>query len=209
MLSPSIKWPVHFGCAASTRSLLAALLLAAATATSATAQSTNLSLYQDMAVECLGALPPQVERFVLDAADEMPYLRSALVEAWQADDREIYLTDASTGGAHVSYDVEAADVTYRREGRRLAREIRLTLHYTVANTEGRLLADDRCTRSRADVIPRSQVDFVQTETYPETQAALPRDGWYRRILEPAVLTAATVTAVYLFFTLRSAGGGDS
>ncbi len=162
-----------------------------------------------MAVECLGTLPPQVGRFVLEPTDEMPYVRSALIETWQADDREIYLSDASADEARVAYDVETAEVTYERRGRQLAREVRLTLHYSVANADGRVLADDRCTRIRADVIPRAQVDAVETASYPETRAELPAGGWTRRVLEPAVVTAATAVAVYLFFTLRSAGGDDS
>lgn len=162
-----------------------------------------------MAVECLGELPPQVERLVLDASDEMPYIRSALVETWQDDGREVYLPDATNGAARVAYEIEEADVRYVRRGRRLAREVRLTLQYTIANADGRLLADNRCAPTRGDVIARADVDAVQSDAYPETLADLPPGGWFRRVLEPAVLTAATAVAVYLFFTLRSTGGDDS
>jgi hypothetical protein len=185
------------------------LVLTVAASAPAAAQSTTLSLYQDMALECLGELPPQLERIVLEAPDEMPYVRAALVEAWQEDGRQVYLPGASIEEGRLSYDIEEAYVRYARNGRRLAREVRLTLHYTIANEEGRLLADRRCAGIREDVIARSQVDTVESAVHPETQAALPRGGWFRRVLEPAVLTSAAVVTIYLFFTLRSAGGDDS
>lgn len=162
-----------------------------------------------MAVECLGPLPPQLDQLVLEAPDEMPYLRSTLVATWQDAGRQVYLPDGPTNEARVAFDVEEAAVRYARRGSQLAREVRLTLRYTIARADGRVLADDRCALSRGDVIARGQVDAVQSNVYPETQSDLPRGGWFRRLLEPAVLTGATAVAVYLFFTLRSAGGDDS
>lgn len=185
------------------------MLLAVAMTAPAFGQSTTLSLYQEMALECIGEVPPQLDRLILEAPDEMPYLRSALVQAWQEDEREVYLPGAGVEEGRITYEVEEAFVRYERAGRRLAREIRLTLQFRIADAEGRLLADRRCARRRDDVIARSQVDAVESAAYPETRASLPRGGWFRRVLEPAVLTSAAVVTIYLFFTLRSTGGEDS
>lgn len=185
------------------------LLLAATTAASSAAQSTNVTLFQDMAVACLGELPPEIDRFLVDAPTEMPYLRSALVASWQADGREIFLAGEADGEARVSYTIEEADVAYARDDGRIARTVRLALRYTLTDAEGRVLADDRCARVRSDTIARTQVAAVQTDAYPETSADLPQGGWVRRVLEPAVLTAATAVALYLFYTLRTGNGEDS
>lgn len=189
--------------------LAAALFLTICAVSTAAAQSTNLSLYQEMAVECLSELPADVDSLILEAPQNMPYVRSALVALWQADGRDVFFPDAPISTARLAYDVEEAAVTYVRRGDRFEREVRLTLRYTVTTESGRVLADDRCSRSRQDLIARAEVDAVQSPVYAETQGQLPRGGWFRRVLEPAVLTAAAAVAVYLFFALRSTGGEDA
>ena len=181
---------------------IAALFLAAAPAA---AQTPNLALFQEMAVSCLGELPPSVKSVVLDAPDEMPYVRSALIAAWRDDGRQVYLADAP--GTRLAYAIEEATVTYARQERGLSREVRLTLAYTMTGDDGRVVADERCASQRVGTLDAEDLDVVENEAFPETQADLPRAGWGRRLLEPAVLTAAAGVAVFLFFSLRS-GGGD-
>ena len=175
----------------------------------AAAQPANHVLFEEVVVECLDKLPPSVDRLVLNTPEHMPYVRSALVAAWSNDGKEIFLPGATDVGALVEVGIEEARVTYTRRRRRLAREIRLTLRYTVTNDEKRLLADGRCTRSRSDLITRAQIASVESEAWPETQGNPPPRGFFRRIVEPVVLTGATAVAAYLFFTLRSTGDSDS
>lgn len=185
------------------RSATGALLLSLFIVSPAFGQSTNLSLYQDLAVACLGELPPEVDSLVVESPDRMPFLRSALVARWQEEGRAVFLPDSALAAAHLSYSIEQAEVSYEKRRRQLAREVRLSLRYTLTNGMGRVLVDDRCIDSRSDLIARGALAGVQNAAYPETQGELPEAGWIRRVVEPVVLTAATAVVVYLFFTLRS------
>lgn len=178
-------------------------------ATTVAGQSTNLALYQEMAVECLGDVPASIDTLALQPPDRMPYIRSALVTHWQDDGRTIYLPDSAGTHPLLSFDVEEADVTYARRSRRIGRSVVLALRYSLTSPTGRILADDRCREETSDMISRTALQVVQVDAYPETQADPPEGGWFRRYLEPVVITAATAVAVYLFFTLRSTEADDS
>ena len=173
------------------------------------AQTTNLAAYQDLAVRCLAGVPDTVQAFRLDAPEQMPYLRAALVERWQAEGRTLYLADSSfqTPGPpppRLRYEIEQARVAYARAGRRqMDRTVTLGLRYTFIGSEGRLLRDDRCLDTFTDTLRRADQAAVQTDAFPETQAEPPPGSWRRRFLEPAVLAAATAVTIFLFFNLRS------
>ena len=191
------------------RRLAAAVLLAAAVP--AFAQTSNLELYQEMAVECLGGLTGAADSLAIVSPARMPYLRSSLVNEWQKAGRVVYLADTTAVRFNIprlSYEVERAAVEYARRGKQVERRLRLDLRYTLTGADGLVIADDRCSSNRSDLINRTDLMRLQDPLYPETQAEPPPAGWIRRYLEPAVLTTATAVAVYLFFTLRS-DAGDS
>jgi hypothetical protein len=167
---------------------------------------TNLETYQTLALRCLAGVPDTTARFVLDAPAQMPYLRTALTEAWRRDGRTLFFADSSlhTAAPRLTYTIEDARVGYARARRRqLDRTVVLALHYIFIAVDGRLLGEARCRETFTDTIRRADRPALESETYPETQGALPRAGWTRRYLEPAVLAAATAITVYLFFNLRS------
>lgn len=173
------------------------------------AQTTNLAAYQNLAVRCLADVPDTVQAFRLDAPALMPYLRAALVERWQAEGHTLYLADSSfqTPGLpppRLRYEIEQAQVEYERAGRRqMDRTVTLGLRYTFIGSDGRLLHDDRCLDTFTDTLRRADQAAVQTDAFPETQAEAPSGSWRRRLLEPAVLAAATAVTIFLFFNLRS------
>lgn len=172
-------------------------------------QSTNLALYQDLAIECLAAVPGEVDSLSLESPTRMPFLRSALIARWQEDGRSIFEADSSRDVAHLVYHIDDARVVYGRADGDVARHVVLGMRYTLTAPDGRILADDRCAKDFSDVIPRGALAAVENEAYAETQADPPEAGWFRRYLEPVVITAATAVAVYLFFTLRSNEAEDS
>lgn len=178
------------------------------------AQATNLAAYQDLAVRCLAGVPDTVKAFRLDASEQMPYLRAALVERWQAEGRTLYLADSSfqttgTPPPRLRYEIEQARVAYARAGRKqMDRTVTLGLRYTFIDSDGRLLHDDRCLDSFTDTLRRADQDAIQTDAFPETQAEPPPGSWRRRFLEPAVLAAATAVTIFLFFNLRNERTGD-
>ncbi len=182
-------------------------------ASPARAQDTNLSIYQGLALECLGELPSDVDTLALEASAQMPYLRSALVERWKSNGHEVYFVDDSPLHAanlpRLAFSVEDASVVYAPAGRRrLDRILRLGLQYSLTDRDGRIILDEHCAKDAADTIDRTAVAHVEDRAYAETQGDPPRAGWVRRIVEPVVIMTATAIGVYLFFTLRSQSADD-
>lgn len=191
-------------------SLLVFLLLLIAD--SVRAQPTNLEALQTLAVRCLAEVPDTTRALRVEAPAQTPYLRAALVNRWQQENRSIFLPDSSLHTPNLPrlrYTVEAINVAYARAGRkRLQRTVTLALHYTYTAPGGRLLADDRCRETFTDTIRRADQAAVESDAYPETQGATPRGSWRRRYLEPALLAAATAVTVFLFFNLRNDRSGE-
>ncbi|MDX1531980.1 MAG: hypothetical protein R3362_10690, partial [Rhodothermales bacterium] len=186
---------------------LAAALLAVSLP--APAQTTNAEVYQQLAVQCLGAVPGTAQALRLEAPGQMPYLRAALVQHWAEEGRALYLADSAAALPHLRYAIEEVGVAYAREGRRrLRRAVTLALRYTFTGPDGRLLHDDRCRDTFTDTLPRAARAAVEDAAYPETQGEAPPAGWRRRYLEPALLLAATAVTVALFFNLRGERSSD-
>lgn len=172
------------------------------------AQPANLAVYQDLAATCLADAPDTLRAFRLEAPARMPYLRPALAARWTAEGRTLFVADpADSAGAalpRLAFEVEEAAVAYARASRRrVRRSVALALRYSIVAADGRLLAEDRCRQTYADVVDARSLAALESAAYPETHAERPPAGWLRRYLEPALLTAATAVGVYLFFTLRS------
>lgn len=185
-------------------STAAAVLLSFLMSSAALGQTTNLELFQEMVVECLVSVPAGADTLLLDAPETMPYLRSALTNRWQEDGLTIFLADSSALPLpRLAYTVENSALAYARHGKQVERRLDLDLRYTYTDRNGRLLSDDRCSAARTSLVDRASLDRIQDAAHPETLAESPPAGWFRRYLEPAVLSAATAVAVYLFFTLRS------
>lgn len=168
----------------------------------------NLDVYQQIAVACVAEAPAALDAFRLAMPAQMPYLRTALMERWQAQQKQVYLADSSYTAAPaalstLTVQIEQAEVHYERAARKqVQRAVTLGLQYTVVGGDGQLLQEARCADTVRDTVPRDQLDALASP-YPETQAEPPAAGWFRRHGQPAILTAATAVTVYLFFALRS------
>lgn len=182
-------------------------------APSVRAQSTNLEVFQQLALQCLQATPDTAQAFRFEAPSQMPYLRTALLNQWKSDNRLVFFTDTTRYETPrnlplLRYDIAQVALAYTRTGRKhIRRDVTLDLRYSLIASNGQALAEQTCTTPYTDIIPRKAAKQLGDPAYPETEAAIPA-GWFRRYLEPAVLTAATAVTVYLFFTVRSTSSGD-
>jgi len=170
------------------------------------AQKTNVSVLEDLAIQCLAEVPDTLLTFGLAAPSQMPYLRTALVERWLENNRTVILIDSPDSLTHpiLEYQVEKVQVDYRRSGRkRIRRTLTLALRYSLTGADGQLLLEKACSPSFTDTLDRSYITLVESDVFPETKGQVPEAGWIKRFLEPALLTAATALTVYLFFSLRS------
>lgn len=188
------------------------LLALAAGPVPAPAQApTNMEIYQQHAVACLASVPGSASAFTLGTPDVMTYLETALVTHWTEAGVAVFRTDSLLAQTLPSlmFSVDEARVSYAAARRkRLARTVSLALHYSWTSRTGRIVNSERCTKSREDVVLRSEAAQLAAAAHPETTAALPPAGWSRRYLEPMALGAATVLTVYLFFNLRSSRGSS-
>ncbi len=170
------------------------------------AQPTNREVFVRLAQECLDKAPESATAFRLDAGERLAFIRADLVSRWQTAGYVLYEADSSAGAGLplLRYRIEEAAVRYERAARgALQRSVVLSLTYALTATDGRVVREQPCRLSSTDVIRRSDVERVESPGYPETQAPLPRGGFVRRYLEPAVLLGAVAVGVYLFFSLRS------
>ncbi len=177
----------------------------------AAAQPTNEAVFSGLAAECLPPLPDAAGGIRLRAPDAMPFVRSAIVNAWKGEGRSVYVEDSLFAQPYpaFSYSVSDARVRYARAGRgKLQRTVDLELRYTLTGADGLVLNDAPCRKQWVDVVPLREAERLATAAYPETQAALPDAGWRRRYLEPSLLLGATALSVYLLFSLRSGQGND-
>lgn len=183
-------------------------LTALSTSTAARAQDSNRAILERLALTCLAELPSQIDTFALSAPERMPFLRSALIDNWNANGRAIYSAGDSSQRAStlpiLSLSIVDAGVVYSALGRRrLNREVSLALQYTLAGPDGRIILDESCIETAVDSIRRSDRGRLEDPAFAETRGEPPRAGWVRRYVEPAILVAASALGVYLFFTLRS------
>ena len=174
---------------------------------SAHAQSapTNLALYQQLAIDCLTALPLQEDSLIIAAPASHPYLLNAVVGAIEQRGTTVFVPDpVQPVVAELSWIVGAATVQYSRgRSKMVARTVRLDLNYMLVSSDGRVMANGPCNQSYSDTVARSELPSLESSAFPETQAELPESGWLRRYLEPVVLAVATGLAAFLFFNLRS------
>lgn len=181
----------------------------------AVAQQTNMALFQEMAVECLGPIPLSNRTFRLKAPEKgAPFIQSSLIQHWQEQEYEVFLPDSSSTETPASlpvltYTIEKTEVNYARlPKKQVKRNIGLTTHYTFTLADGKVESDDMCIKSTEDTITRDALSIVESEAFPITRGSHPPKSWFQRYIEPVVLTTATVLGVYLFFTLRSESNDD-
>lgn len=182
------------------RQLLLGLALVVGLARPAAAQPTNAETIARLAADCLAVVPPA--SFALDAPSVPPYVRTALIERWQAAGRRVY-AGPTEALPRLTLDAPRASVVYARVGRQWGRVIGLQLPYTLTGADGEMLRSGACDDAFEDVVDRRRVAALETPAYPETVGARPAPGWVRRYAEPLVLGSAVVVSTLLFFSLRS------
>ena len=188
--------------------LLTALVLAALVPPGlARAQATNAERMGELAVQCVSGRTAGVDTVIVSGPERLPFIRSAVVAAWQASGMAVY--EAGGAGHAVRLEVVDAGVRYARaDDGLIERTVRLELMVRVAAPDGLVLVDETCARSQSDLVERGGLGSLESPAWPETVAEAPPRGFFRRILQPVVITAATAAGVFLFFSLRSRRADD-
>jgi hypothetical protein len=102
------------------------------------------------------------------------------------------------------------ETTYRSAGRRwlffkkgIERSVQGEYHLLITNKEHRVLISRQISGFEKDVIHEGSINQIEAENLPFTKGTKIGSTFIKRWLEPVIITAATMTVVYLFYTLRS------
>jgi hypothetical protein len=124
----------------------------------------------------------------------------------EADSTDAASASSGDGAAYeLRYRVLQTELAYPATGRRLgiwrewvARNLELTVMITLSELgTGRVLFNDRISRSFRDRVPSEYLEDVESGLYPFTQAETQESGWQNRVEEIVVLGAlAGLVAVY-------------
>jgi len=83
------------------------------------------------------------------------------------------------------------------------RSIETFLTFYIKNNRESILYTYSKRNEQKDVLSRSQLKEVESTFFPFSQGQKIESGIMNKLIEPAIITAATVGAIYLFFSLRS------
>ncbi len=112
------------------------------------------------------------------------------------------------------YRVELSDVNikliYRARGGRLGiwgggweRRINMSLHLAITKPDGQMLVSRNVAGTWQDRIQSKDISQIENPNLPFTVGTKSDSRFIKRWLEPVLVTGATATVVYLFFSLRS------
>jgi hypothetical protein len=83
------------------------------------------------------------------------------------------------------------------------RDIETLLTFYIKNNRESILYTYSKRNEQNDVLSRSQLELVENTFFPFSQGQKIGSGIMKKLIEPAIVTVATVGAIYLFFSLRS------
>ncbi len=101
-------------------------------------------------------------------------------------------------------------ITYRGKNRSILlnysnyeREIRAIISFFLKNEHNTVLFNFSGELKNIDLITRNSIEKVENRLLPFTVGSKAESKFIKRFLEPIIVTAVTISVVYLFFSLRS------
>ena len=182
------------------------------TARPAQAQPTHVQQLQELGIRCLGNVPGNLGSFRLDGDESAPYLPSALFSYWSDNDRQVFDNDTLRTDVRLPvlfYRLENVGIDLKRaKSGGILRTASLGVRYRLSGPGGQILADNQCSDSLTDTLSVERARAYADPRYSETNIEPPQGGWFRSVLEPAVIAGAAAIGAYLFFNLRSRRTND-
>lgn len=119
-----------------------------------------------------------------------------------------------SGKGSAGYSIVVSDprvqITYQSAGRRwllfrkgLNRWIEGGYHLQITDREQRVLLSRYITGFEQDIVPNNAIDTIENDALPFSKGTKLESTFIKRWLEPVIITATTMTVVYLFYSLRS------
>lgn len=128
--------------------------------------------------------------------------------------KKILVYSPPDSGEIADYSIVVSDprvqITYQSAGRRwlllrkgVNRWIEGGYHLQITDREHRVLVSQYIAGSEEDLVPNNAIDAIESDALPFTKGTKLHSPFIKRWLEPVIITAATMTVVYLFYSLRS------
>lgn len=172
--------------------------------------ATNAEVMGALAAECALSIAPAPGPVRVTGLEATPFMSGAVFTALNGSGFTVFDPGtAAPGPVDLRLTPEVVSVEYVRADRhQVKRLIEVRLHAYVRNPDGTVLRDEACARTSETLVERATVPDLENPTDPRTRAALPpAGGFLRRVVQPAVIGAATAAGVFLFFSLRSRRAG--
>lgn len=161
----------------------------------------NVGVLSDLARSCVPETS-SLDPIALVPPSRLPFLRSALVAELQGRGANV-LAQPDSGAAVLEIDLERAGVSYENSGSGMVdRTISLALDVRLVDAGGVVRHDQTCSPVATDRVRRQDISDLEDPAYAETRGVAPLSFW-RRAVQPAVITLATAAGTVLFFSLRS------
>lgn len=128
--------------------------------------------------------------------------------------KKILVYSPPDSGGMADYSIVVSDprvqITYQSAGRRwlvfrkgLNRWIEGGYHLQITDREHRILVSRYIAGFEQDIVPHSAIEVIESDNLPFTKGTKLNSTFIKRWLEPVIITATTMTVVYLFYSLRS------
>ncbi len=180
---------------------------------------TNLQLLQDQMVQPVVRaldslnLPPQAIAIQVTGEDELSaWIEQKLKEEVLSKGWNLYLADSSftkddgvmvqISGANVEIQYRSKEKNWLFRTTRYLRQVEGVFSYQIVRAGEILAVKEKHFRYR-DEVPAGELKHLENPLLPFSRGTRYSSPWIDRFLEPVVITAATLTVVYLFYTLRS------
>lgn len=141
------------------------------------------------------------------------WLQQILTDSCLSRNYLVYSTpDSTDGGARmIAMETPRARIRYMPGGRkwllwgrgRKKRLVESHFHLTITDGQHQVLYSKPISGNYQDVIPASAVAAVEKDPFRFTKGTKSGSKFIKRWLEPVLITAATTTVFYMFYSLRS------
>ena len=164
------------------------------------------------ALDSLPEAPPEVVISLKEKSEFADWAVKKLQEAILKKRIRVFdtLTASDTDWVIIDLEKMKINLSYRVKKRkwlvrpsRYMREIEGILSFSIRRHNGAVLYSGEREIHFQDVISATDLKTVENEMYPFSQGTKRESKFVKRFLEPVVITGATASVIYLFYTLRS------
>lgn len=152
--------------------------------------------------------------FSLNAGNSLSdrWVNQILIDSCVSAGYSVYFsTDTlNASGSSVGISNTIFDISYRPVDKKwffltknYERNVNCSVHISILDSLGKVILSEQINNSYQDKFKKNDVKHLENDSLPFTKGNLKESNFGKKILEPVLITTATLTVVYLFYSLRS------